>query len=72
MAQDEIADVLQDALISPNVADRNGEAANLVDALDNLARAMWSVSRGIDECSMSIGLGLKDIASAIKAHNDRH
>ncbi len=38
---DRLADTLAAALTSPNVSDANGEAANIVDTLDDLARAVW-------------------------------
>ncbi len=38
---DQLSETLRDVLTSPNVSDSNGEAANLVDALGNLASAMW-------------------------------
>jgi hypothetical protein len=37
---DAIAETLHHALVSPNVADSNGEAANLVDVVHELARAV--------------------------------
>jgi hypothetical protein len=33
---------------SPNVSDSNGEAANLVDALDNIARGSFAIARAIE------------------------
>jgi hypothetical protein len=38
---DRLADILERLLISPNVSDSNGEPANLVDAVDDLSRAVW-------------------------------
>jgi hypothetical protein len=40
-ATNPIAEALQNVLVSPNVSDSNGEAANLVDVLGNLASAVW-------------------------------
>ena len=39
-----IARALEFVLVSPNVSDSNGEAANLVDTTQNLARALWSTA----------------------------
>ena len=39
--ESQLAEVLQNVLVSPNVSDANGEAANLVDVLGNLASAVW-------------------------------
>ena len=37
----QFAEALQSVFTSPNVSDSNGEAANLVDVLGNLASAVW-------------------------------
>jgi hypothetical protein len=37
----DLTNTLRDVLVSPNVADANGEAANLVDVLDDLTWAVW-------------------------------
>jgi hypothetical protein len=38
---DHLAETLQNVLTSPNVCDANGEPANVVDTLGNLASAVW-------------------------------
>lgn len=38
---DALAETLREVLVSPNVMDSNGEPANLVDAMSNLARSLW-------------------------------
>jgi hypothetical protein len=38
---DHLAETLERVLISPNVCDANGEPANIVDTLGNLASAVW-------------------------------
>lgn len=62
MADTQTANAIRETLISPNVADSNGENANVVDVLDRLARA---VSTGLKR------LGTGDAATpmgAIEAH----
>jgi hypothetical protein len=48
-AQDEIAEAIRSALISPNVADYNGEPANVVDALARIADGLFAVATAIRE-----------------------
>jgi hypothetical protein len=72
---DHLAETLERVLISPNVSDANGEAANIVDTLGNLASAVWF---GVDHRTDSkkrpnalefhaetIKEGLESVASAI-------
>jgi hypothetical protein len=40
-----IGKALASVFTSPNVHDSNGGAANLVDALDSIARSMWDSAR---------------------------
>ncbi len=51
----EIGRALAEVLISPNVADRNLEPANLVDTTDRIGTALFAVAEA-----------LKDVASAIR------
>lgn len=46
--QDEIGKALLDTLISPNESDRNWEAANVVDGLFFIGRAILKLSDSID------------------------
>jgi hypothetical protein len=45
--KDEVAAALLQTLVSPNVSDSNGEAANIVDAIDKLARNAWKIADAI-------------------------
>jgi len=54
----ELAAAIRDTLSSPNVADRNGENANMVDVLDDIARAIRFGAKH---------LGTKDAASPMGA-----
>ena len=42
---------LRQVFESVNVPDSNGEPSNMVDAIDNLARAMWSIANTLKETS---------------------
>jgi hypothetical protein len=55
MTRNETADALRDVLISPNVADSNGECANVVDGLSLLADAVTRVARAITPLSAAPG-----------------
>jgi hypothetical protein len=55
MAMEEIARAICRTLESPNVSDRNGEPANLVDAADRIGTALFSVADA-----------LRDVAGAIR------
>jgi hypothetical protein len=46
--QDRLARAIEACFISPNVADRNVEAANIVDALDRVASSLFALSGSID------------------------
>ena len=43
------SDALRETLISPNVADSTGEAANVVDALAAIANAINNLARAVRE-----------------------
>ena len=47
--KDEIAQAIRSTLISPNEADRNSEAANVVDALFAIARAGHDIAAALRE-----------------------
>ena len=40
---------IRDVFISPNVADKNFEAANVVDTLDDIARGLFAIARAINK-----------------------
>lgn len=65
----QLADVLRDVLVSPNVADSNGEAANLVDVLDNHGRTLLDGSEKIAAGLHAIANAIGDLASAIREQN---
>lgn len=67
--KDPIATALRETFISPNVADSNFEAANLVDVADNLARALWRLAR-IDDPDESRG-AVELLSKEIKAGSER-
>jgi hypothetical protein len=46
---DPIAEAIHHTLTSPNVADSNFEAANVVDALDSIAKAIWALAAAVRE-----------------------
>ena len=48
MIADEIADAIDRALISPNVADANFESANLVDTTQRVAEALHRIADALD------------------------
>ena len=52
-----IASAIECSLQSPNVSDRNGEAANVVDALDELASAIRFAAKhlGFNDASTPMG-----------------
>jgi len=54
--EDKLTTAIRDTLISPNVSDSNFEAANVVDVLDNIARAIWcGTRRTLDEKGINPG-----------------
>lgn len=67
-APNPIAEALRDVLVSPNVSDSNFEAANVVDALDQIARALWCGLRTKDPDSHSERNSLSD---EIKSASER-
>ena len=44
-----MAEAFRDVFISPNVPDRNMEDANVVDALDKIARGLFEIANAIDK-----------------------
>ena len=38
---------IAEQLSSPNVEDRNGEPANIVDALDRIGNALWALAKAM-------------------------
>jgi hypothetical protein len=62
--RDELAEAVRSALISPNVADSNLEAANVVDVLDEIGSAIRQ-GRSISAAGERIGSGLDAVAAAI-------
>jgi len=45
---DAVAKAIRETLISPNESDRNFEAANVVDGLFAIARALMAVAKAIE------------------------
>jgi hypothetical protein len=78
--RDALASALRDALISPNVSDRNLEPANVVDVLKMIADALSGLAFGdagsvspatnlgefIGEAAETIAGGLHNVADAIR------
>jgi hypothetical protein len=73
---DKVASAIDRNFTSPNVSDSNLEAANVVDALDNVAKALWCLSRrgmltddqrpgAIEFLAEEIHLGLDHVANAL-------
>jgi hypothetical protein len=50
---DRIADAIDRTFSSPNVSDSNGEPANVVDVLDDIARAIFSLAQAVREHTAS-------------------
>ncbi len=81
----DLAETLRNILTSPNVTDSNGEAANLVDVLDDLARAAWHGMKWCDQLTPmeaienhgasvkdaadTIASAISDLAAAIREHH---
>jgi hypothetical protein len=51
----ELADAIDRNLTSPNEADQNLEAANVVDGLFAIARSLYDVARAIDKLRLGAG-----------------
>ena len=83
MSKDELAAALRDTLISPNVANGNWEAANIVDVIDRLSRAINKLGnddaaiqmvgkeglvKAILDASEKISMAITDLAEAIRGH----
>ncbi len=73
--ENQLSETLRDVLTSPNVADSNGEAANLVDAIDDLARSIrsglkWLGNGDASTCFGAIeGHGMATLEAAGKITN---
>ncbi len=70
---EQIAAAIRDTLISPNVPDARGEAANLVDTtsymangVSGLRKALQEHSSAVTEAAAVIAAGLHDLADAIR------
>lgn len=70
---DAIAQAIHENFTSPNVSDSNWEAANVVDGLDKIGRAIYSAThtssnpdRSLVDALYYIGGSLKDVAEAIQ------
>ena len=50
-----ISEALSCFLTSPNVHDSNGEGANVVDAIDNIGRAIWEGAKHLGNGDASTG-----------------
>lgn len=46
--KNEIASAIRETLCSPNVMDSNLEPANIVDAADRLAKALFSIGKQLE------------------------
>jgi hypothetical protein len=49
-----VADAIRYCFVSPNVSDSNLEAANIVDTLDDLARAGHRIATAIDNLAEAV------------------
>ena len=50
--RDQLAKAILDTLISPNEADRNMEAANVVDGLFAIARAIHRLAQAVEQADL--------------------
>jgi hypothetical protein len=64
----DVAEAIRLSLISPNVNDRNGEPANVVDVMDDLSRGIWDASLNIRHGLESVAEAIEKLASALKQH----
>jgi hypothetical protein len=70
--KDQVADAIRNCLISPSVADSNGESANVVDVIDDLSRGIWKCaemvghSNTIAEAAGEIAAAINNLAEAIR------
>jgi hypothetical protein len=67
-----VAQIIHDSFNSPNVSDSNFEAANIVDTIDNVARALWCIGRKTEDDMGTLHLhghmvreGLQSVADSI-------
>lgn len=71
MSQD-LADAIRDTLTSPNVSDRNMEPANLVDVLDDIARAIRYTAKHLGTGDAATQMGaLEVLAKEVKEGSER-
>jgi hypothetical protein len=52
--QNALAHAILETLRSPNEHDRNGEAANVVDMLADVARGAWAIAEAIDRLADAV------------------
>jgi len=62
----QLADTIHNVMVSPNVSDSNGEAANIVDVIDNHGRCMLDAAVKIERGLASIALAIGELAEAIR------
>lgn len=55
-AKDDVADAVRDTLSSPNELDSNGEAANAVDGLFAIARAINRLAEAAERLAAEVAL----------------
>ncbi len=65
--QGDVANVLRRVLESPNVADSNGEPANVVDVLHWLARAVGNLAEANAGGMEAIALAITNAGQAVQA-----
>jgi hypothetical protein len=58
---------IRDCFISPNVCDSNMEAANVVDAISNLANGAFAIRNAITPCAAPGSDGYGHVASLTEA-----
>jgi hypothetical protein len=54
-----IVNQMYNCFISPNVSDANFEAANLVDVVDDVAKALFQIAKAIDGLAEAVRDGSK-------------
>lgn len=68
----ELAAALRDLLSSPNVSDRNMEPANLVDVMDDVARAIRFAAKHLGTGDAVTHMGaLEHLAQEVKEGSER-
>jgi hypothetical protein len=61
----DVADALLNVLVSPNVSDSNGEAANVVDVIAGVSSAIRAHALAVESTGDRISDGLAAVAQAI-------